>query len=694
MNANNDETSDLINMADIARMSGQSRATVGNWKRRYADFPTEKGRTPRGPLYDSEEVASWIAKHVEAGPRPGGRDRLGKSSRTFWSALDQSESDSPTHLVMAVLVLIIEILEGSSANSSRSAIRDDVMSHLRSLNSNIADELQVVLETLPESMRTLAEEAARSRETASAAIDSIIDRAQSVGRMRIFETETPRSVAALMAQLAGPGDSVFDPCIGIGSVTAAIAAVRQVEVRGQEINSEAAILGYLNNRARGVNIRIDLVDSIREESDKFNRADIVVLAPPFGMRLDDADVLTDDPRWTYGEPRRSDADMAWIQVGLAGLEETGRMVALMAPSILHPSGNALRIIQRIIKSDLLDCVISMPSRMFFATSIPTAILVFDPSRRSRATSVSPSPVLLIDGERVLEFKGIQRTREITSSSISALGELVDSWRNGREPSVPGALSVSFGELAEGGFVLDQKRYEPPAPTESSTELKAQRALIVETLATALEVASESVLDIRQLGTPPLVAVEAEWQSLGDIDGLHLLRGVNPSATNPESGIPVMSVRAVEEQSKPRAFLTNKRDFEIQLNDIVVSLSAPTLGVAIEASQSFVPDHTAVLLRVEDGCPLSVGFLLRWFKTESFRSEVERMSRGSTFSRVMLRDFESIKIPVPSPEFQNNLTREFQRIDEARAPIALVLGLIKNLESIDGRLLAAQLKETR
>ena len=92
--------------------------------------------------------------------------------------------------------------------------------------------------------------------------------------------------------------------------------------------------------------------------------------------------------------------------------------------------------------------------------------------------------------------------------------------------------------------------------------------------------------------------------------------------------------------------------------------------------------------------MSVGFLLRWFKTESFRSEVERMSRGSTFSRVMLRDFESIKIPVPSPEVQNNLTREYQRIDEARAPIALVLGLIKDLESIDGRLLAAQMEETR
>ena len=36
---------DLISMADIARLAGQSRATVGNWKSRNPeDFPPERGR--------------------------------------------------------------------------------------------------------------------------------------------------------------------------------------------------------------------------------------------------------------------------------------------------------------------------------------------------------------------------------------------------------------------------------------------------------------------------------------------------------------------------------------------------------------------------------------------------------------------------------------------------------------------------
>ena len=51
---------DLISMADIARLAGQSRATVGNWKSRNPeDFPPERGRSSRGPLYDRAEVTAW-----------------------------------------------------------------------------------------------------------------------------------------------------------------------------------------------------------------------------------------------------------------------------------------------------------------------------------------------------------------------------------------------------------------------------------------------------------------------------------------------------------------------------------------------------------------------------------------------------------------------------------------------------------
>ena len=49
-------------MAEIAKLADQSRSTVGNWKARQSDFPTERGKSSRGPLYDRNEVIEWLTK--------------------------------------------------------------------------------------------------------------------------------------------------------------------------------------------------------------------------------------------------------------------------------------------------------------------------------------------------------------------------------------------------------------------------------------------------------------------------------------------------------------------------------------------------------------------------------------------------------------------------------------------------------
>ncbi len=74
-------------MADIARLAGQSRATVGNWKSRNPeDFPPERGRGLRGPLYDRAEVTAWLES----------TNRLDKRSpevTAVWHLADQLRGD-------------------------------------------------------------------------------------------------------------------------------------------------------------------------------------------------------------------------------------------------------------------------------------------------------------------------------------------------------------------------------------------------------------------------------------------------------------------------------------------------------------------------------------------------------------------------------------------------------------------------
>jgi len=62
---------DLISMADIARLAGQSRATVGKLEvPQSGGFPPERGRGSRGPLYDRAEVTAWLESTNRLDKRP------------------------------------------------------------------------------------------------------------------------------------------------------------------------------------------------------------------------------------------------------------------------------------------------------------------------------------------------------------------------------------------------------------------------------------------------------------------------------------------------------------------------------------------------------------------------------------------------------------------------------------------------
>ena len=55
------EASAQVTAAEISRLAGVTRATVSNWRRRHADFPSPAGGTDSSPLYDLAQVRDWLA---------------------------------------------------------------------------------------------------------------------------------------------------------------------------------------------------------------------------------------------------------------------------------------------------------------------------------------------------------------------------------------------------------------------------------------------------------------------------------------------------------------------------------------------------------------------------------------------------------------------------------------------------------
>src|SRR5699024_12854080 len=88
----------------------------------------------------------------------------------------------------------------------------------------------------------------------------------------------------------------------------------------------------------------------------------------------------DDERFRkYGKTApKSKADFAFVEHMLAHLNATGTMAVVLPHGVLF-RGAAEGIIRRymIEQDNVLDAVIGLPANLFYGTSIPTTVLVFN-----------------------------------------------------------------------------------------------------------------------------------------------------------------------------------------------------------------------------------------------------------------------------------------------------------------------------
>lgn len=57
------ELNDLVGVGDLASELDESKATIVNWSRRYADFPKPLARISSYPVYSRKQVTEWRTNH-------------------------------------------------------------------------------------------------------------------------------------------------------------------------------------------------------------------------------------------------------------------------------------------------------------------------------------------------------------------------------------------------------------------------------------------------------------------------------------------------------------------------------------------------------------------------------------------------------------------------------------------------------
>ena len=128
---------------------------------------------------------------------------------------------------------------------------------------------------------------------------------------------------------------------------------------------------------------------------RLRQFDRIVMNPPFSLESwGYDDFIGGDPydRLGFGMPRRDNGDYAWMQQVAKSLKPTGRAIIVMSQGILfrgqpqqteaedgrNQKADAEYVIREgFIKADLIECVIVLPSKLFYGNSVPGCLVVLN-----------------------------------------------------------------------------------------------------------------------------------------------------------------------------------------------------------------------------------------------------------------------------------------------------------------------------
>ena len=299
------------------------------------------------------------------------------------------------------------------------------------------------------------------------------------------EFYTPADVSELLTRLGIVGkteiNKVYDPACGSGSLLLKAEKILGKEAirngfYGQEINITTYNLCRINMFLHDIGF------------DKFNVAcedtltapqhwddepfELIVSNPPYSIKWagDENPLLINDPRFAPAGvlAPKSKADLAFIMHSLAWLAANGTAAIVCFPGIMYRGGAEQKIRKYLVDNNYVDCIIQLPSNLFFGTSIATCIMVMKKNKNDNKT-------LFIDASN--ECIKVTNNNKLTPSHIE---RIVNTFAN-REEVRHFSHLASYEEVAANEYNLSVSTYVEAEDTREKVDivqLNAEIELIV------------------------------------------------------------------------------------------------------------------------------------------------------------------------------------------------------------------------
>lgn len=295
---------------------------------------------------------------------------------------------------------------------------------------------------------------------------------------------TPRSIVRLLVEMLEPYKGrVFDPCCGSGGmfvqgekfVQVHGGRIGDIAVYGQESNQTTWRLCKMNLAIRGIdaNIAWNNEGSFLNDAHKDLKADFVIANPPFN----DSDWsrqggIREDIRWKYGTPPTGNANFAWVEHFIYHLSPSGTAGFVLANGSMssNTSGEG-EIRKSIIEADIVDCMVALPSQLFYNTMIPACLWFIARDKKNSKFRDRRGQILFIDA-RNMGLMIDRRHRELTDEDIAKITGTYHAWRakGSKYKDVAGfCKSAKREEVVRHGYILTPGRYVGTEAQEEDSE---------------------------------------------------------------------------------------------------------------------------------------------------------------------------------------------------------------------------------